>query len=363
MFHASRASGRNRPALAAALALALATGCGSGPESEAPDFSGYLFMTDTYSGKVFTYDPATHAGSAASLATVGQNGAGEIEFLAGIGYVCVGSGTGAGLYRFDPAAANPAFARIGIAVNAQYLAFASDAKAYLTVASDWTGNLGELYSFDPSNPEAGLTQVSAVAKYAQGAIIGADAMLYVAQDKDSGEVLKIDPADDSVKATYSTGMAGTTGLLWGTFNGNPGVFVASTAGSIDFIAQGAAAGAAATVVATSEASPIYPARLVQLANGNLVATGFDLSYVNHTYLVALSGAAAVVTELKAGGASFGSLDIDYTNGLVYVPFGDYTNKTSRLYVFDGDGVQASYSPVTVMTTGTDLISNIALYED
>jgi hypothetical protein len=326
----------------------------------ASTYKDYLYMTDTVSGKLYCYDPATQSVSSSSIAATGQNATGEIQFYKGVGYAAVGFGTNMGVYYFDPSATNPAFTKLGASVAAQYFAFCSETKAYVTVAKDWYANTGELYSFNPSNPSAGLTQVAGISKYAQDAVLGTDLMLYVAQDRLSGEIVKINPATDAVVATYAIGESGTTGLAWGNYNGKPGVFVASTSGSIRFIEKDSASGTAISVVSTSTLAPIYPARVVQLADGNLIATGY-----NHSYVIALSGTTATVTELKnSSGSSFGALDIAYKGGLVYIPVAvttDYVSYKNYLYVLDGSGAQKSYSPVSVMTT-TEGLSNIGFWE-
>ena len=348
-------------ALVAALASAMACNTGGG-NNNTPDYESYLYMTDTVSGKVYAYDPSTHAAQSASYASTGQNATGEIQFYAGIGYAAVGSGTKEGVYYFDPSATNPTFTKLGASIAAQYFVFYSSTKAF--VSSYGAG----LYSFDPSSPSSGLTTVSSTAGYTlQELVLGSDGYIYAA-DNGNGAVLKLS-ADGTLAATITTTTAGTTGLVPGTHSGVAGVFVANTGGydsttyaslpgSIDFIAAGSSA---VTTIATLDSSgdSIYPARLVQLSNGNLIATGYS-----HTYLVDLSGTSAVVTELSASGSSFGSLDIAYKDGLLYVPVAntsDYVNYTNYLYVFDASGTQESYSPVSVMSS-SEGITNIGFYE-
>lgn len=360
-------------ALAIVAAAFVATGCPNPSATPTPtatsSYKNYLYMTDTVSGKVYTYDPASQSASSTSYATVGKNATGEIQFYKGIGYAAVGYGTDEGVYYFDPSATNPSFAKLGSAIAAQYFAFYSATKVYVTAAGTWKTDgtdTGSLYSFNPSNPSAGLTQVAAVTRYAQEAIIGDDGMLYVATatPASSGQVLKIDPSNsDSLVATYSTGASGTTGLAWGSFGGSSGVFVASSSGVIQFIPKGSADGAAPTPVVSSGC---YAARLVQLPSGNLVATGYG-----HSYLVSISGTDASSKELYTGSSSsFGSLDIAYKDGLVYIPVAsssDYINYTNCLYVLDSSGAQKTYSPVYAMgssssATSTQSLSNIGFYE-
>lgn len=345
--------------------LVLATACnmgGSGSNDDTPAYESYLYMSDTKAGKIYTYDPDTHTGSSSSLASTGQNATGEISFYKGIGYAAAGYSTDEGVYYFDPSATSPSCTKISGTVAAQYFAFYSSTKAYVS-----TYGAG-LYTFNPSSPSSGLSSaaVTGTSGLSLQEMVITGGYLYAADNGD-GTVLRIDPATDTVKATITTTKSGTTGLVAGTYNGGAGVFVANTGGSIDFIAQGADTGTATAVITTSTASPIYPSRLVQLSNGNLVATGYDTSYADHTYLVTLSGTGASVTEIKDGTSSFGGGDIAYKDSLIYVPVAetsDYTTYTSKLYVFDSAGTQASYSPVTVMSDSTTVgISNIAFYED
>lgn len=360
--------------LTAALVASLA-GCSSGKDDPPGDTDAYkslLYMTDTYSGKVYAYDPATRAAAAASLAAVGQNSTGELAFYKGVGYACVGSGAEAGLYYFDPSAANPAFAKIPGTVCAAYCAFANGTKAYVSVY-DYATNADGIYTFDPSAPAEGISSAPLSGTGGDGfqeLAIASDGSLYAANNAD-GTVLRINTGTDAIAATIVASSGGTTGLAAGTYKGNAGVFVANTGGydrdynslpgSIDFIPTGAADGSSATAVAsalTAGGGPIYPARLVQLADGSLIATGYG-----HSYRIDLSGASPVVSELKASGASFGSLDIAYKDGLIYVPVPDYSGDTDRLYVFDAEGSQAEFSPVVGVVGAGDAIANIAFYED
>jgi hypothetical protein len=353
---------------AAAFIVSLA-GCSSGNDDQKIDPNRYktlLYMTDTISGKIYSYDPATRSASSLSLAATGQNSTGELVFQGGFGFACVADylNTAPGLYRFDPSAANPSFSRIGTTIDAQYLAFIGSAKAYVTTLYDG------LYSFDPSSANPSFSLVPGTSGLMlQEVVAGADGKAYAA-DNGNGAVLRIDPADDSI-ASIATTKAGTTGIVAGTYDGTAGVFVANTGGydkdynplpgSIDFIPTGSAAVPSATAVASALAvggGSIYPARLVQLPGGDLVATGYG-----HTYMIDLSGDSPAVTELKASGAPFGSLDIAYKDGLIYVPVPDYSGDADRLYIFDAEGSQATYSPVSGVMGAGDTIANIAFYSD
>jgi hypothetical protein len=370
--------GRAIGALVLAAAALTIIGCQNGAGTPAPTastYKDYLYMTDTYSGKVYAYDPASHAAFSQSVTATKQDASGSISFHSGIGYVAVGANGGEGVYYFDPSATNPTCSKIPGTFAAQYLAFSGPTAAFAS-SSDYSGQTSGLYYFNSSNPSSGCTQVSAAgSEYFQDVIVGPDSYIYVA-DNANEKVLRIDPTSRTVLATISTSAGGTTGLATGTLGAGAGaasgVFVANTGGydadfkplpgSIDFIPAGAADRSQATPISseTSTGGSIYPARLVQLSNGNLIATGYD-----HTYLVAFSGATATVTELKdRNDASFGSLDIAYKDGLAYIPYSVEASTaqfTNYLYVLDSTGAQESYSPVSVMTS-SDSITNIAFYE-
>jgi hypothetical protein len=329
-------------------------------------YKSYLYMTESFSGKIYAYDPATLAASATSLAAVGKNATGELTFYKGVGYACVGSGADAGVYYFRPSDTNPSFKKIPGTICAQYCAFASATKAYVSVF-DYATSADGIYIFSPSALQNGIS-ASPIAGTAgdafQEIIVAPDGYLYAANNADD-TIIRIDTTTDTIVATINATAGGTTGLVAGTFDGVAGVFVANTAGSIDFVASGAADGSDATEVISGS---IYPGRMLQLPNGNLIATGYDPSYANHTYFVDLSGDDPVSSEVLCGGASFGSLDIAYKDGYVYVPAALYNADEywfeSSLYVFDASGVSASFSPVDVMVwENVEMISNIAFYED
>jgi len=310
-------------------------------------------MTEYANGHVYTFNPSTNTGSSSSLVTTAAN-AGEIKFYKGIGYVAIGYGTG-GIYYFNPASNAPSATLIpgSAGIDAQYFAFFNATTAY--VSTYGTG----LYTFNPSSPGSGISSspISGTASLTtlQEVIVGPDNMIYVADNGD-GAVLRINPASNTISATIATNAAGTTGLFSGVFNSNPGVFVANTGSSIDFVPENASNNSKATLVTSS----ISPERLIQLSDGNLIATGYVTSgsaYSYHTYLVTFSGTTATVKELIPG-SPFGSGSIAYSNGLVYVP----SATSNQLYIFDVSGNQQTYSPVSVMTS-KDSLANIAFYQD
>lgn len=332
-----------------------------------PLYKTLLYMTDTNSGKVYTYDPATQKANATSLVATGLNSTGTITFYGGKAFAAVGYGTGAGVYWFDPSATSPTFAKLAtpanVALNAQYFAFANSTLAYVSIAGSYSGDTGGIYTFNPSNLGAGLSgPLAGTDKYLQEIAIGPDGKVYAAEYLDQ-KVLVYDPVATTT-TTIVTSASGTTGVRAGAYNGQSGVFVANTgpygsiAGSIDFIASNATT--AVTLVAPTAAAPVTPGRIIQLAtSSNLVATGNG-----HTWLVTLSGAAASVKEITSTGTSFGSLDLTESLGLIYVPTdatSDYVHYTNYLYVFNESGTMQSYSPVSVMTSA-DGFTNLAFYQ-
>jgi len=348
--------------LCAAAVLGVLAACQSDGGSEASAADG-LYLTDTYSGKVYVYDPDTHAAGSTSLVTTGQNSTGGIRFYGGIGYVAVASynNTDPGVYRFDPSATVPAAERIGtVDRSAQFVAFYSSTKAYVTVA-DYYGTAADqgVYTFNPSSPSSGLsaapiTGTNASGMYLQQIVVGPDNMVYVA-DYDNQKVYRIDPATDTLSATpFPASSSGTTALVSGSYNGSSGVFVGNIAynattyaytGSVDFIDTGASS--VSTVLASTPAS-----RMLYLSAGKLVTTSYS-----NTYLADVTAASPTPLEM---GSSLAGADLAARDGLIYVAYTDYS--TSRLYVFDATAGAQSFSPVSVMGSG-ECVAGLAFYED
>lgn len=343
--------------------LVLVTACsiptsssGSGSNTA---YKTYLYMTDSTNGHVYYYNPSTHAGSSSSLFTTSTNAAGEIAFYNGTGFIAMGYG---GIYYFDPSASSPTAKLIqgSSGLDAEFFAFYSSTKAYVSVVTSYGSDTGAVYYFNPSSPSSGLTQVasSTATKYFQGITVGPDNEIYIAENQDSA-VIRINPSTDTVDAAFTTNASGVTGLLSGTYNSQSGVFVANTGGSIDFIPKGSSTGTKATQICGS----IYPGRLVQLSNGNLIAVGYSA-----IYSIALSGSTATASTLlgspnSSGGFSY-SVAYDSTNQLLYIPFNVYSSTgsaTNQLYVYSTSGSAQSFSPVTVMTSA-DNLANVALYQ-
>lgn len=336
----------------------------TGSSAGTPAYENWLYLADTNTGRIYTFDPVLHAVSSTSLLTIAPS-AGTIKFHGGIGYVAVGYGSSAGLYWFDPSATAPQKTQLpgSSGLDAQYLAFASTTKAYVSVG-DLFGGTGGLYTFDPSNRSAGISgPIAGTTVALQDVQIGADGKVYAA-DYTNHSILVIDPNAGNSVTHISISESGTTGICAGNYNGNSGVFVASNGGydlnyaslpgSIRFLQYGQSS--ATQVIGTS--SGISPSRVLQLSNGNLVATG-----TGHTWLITLSGANASVSEIKSGMTSFGSLDIAEKNGTIYVPTSNYASNASNvLYSFSENSPSSTCVGQSIMT-GTDWLSNLAFYSN
>lgn len=356
----------------AALAVILTLGC-SNPVAEkpatTPAYETYLYMVDGNNGHVWTFDPSTHTCASSSLVTTASGkAAGEIQFYEGIGYVAMGSG--GGVYYFDPSATAPMATQLAgtASMNAQYFAFSSATKAYFTTCT--YPSTGAIYSFNPSNPAAGVTQVDAANanNYMQAITLGPDGYIYAAENN-VGDVLRINPATDLVTATYTASAGGTTGLLAGTYNGKAGVYVANSGGydanyaplpgSIDFIDTSAAMPTLTNVVTTK--AGLCPGRLLQLDATKVVAVG-----PGSVDIVDLGGTGATTTNVATiSGGYYGVSSIAMKDSLLYVPANKYstTAPANELFVFDTSGSLQSYSPVTTIMSGTDNLANIAFYRN
>lgn len=356
--------------LGMAMGLAL-VGCGGFGGSTA-NVPTDLWAVDTKSGQVFEIDSTTSpaTGAMSPYVTIGQNAAGEIVFGQGKGFVAVGSysNTAPGLYWFDPESAYPVASRIGAGVSAQYACLVSATKGYVTVANYSPTTDNGLYSFNPTSPAAGLTKVlgNGDLTYPQDLTLGEDGYLYVADNEAtittsfaSGKVLKLDTTSDTVAATYTTSVGGCTGVLAGVFDGDEGIFVASTggydgsyyqvAGTVEFIASGLATGSAAAMVA----SGIPVARLSSFDSSHLISTG---GYPAATKLIALSGSSSIVTSVQIGGVDFGSADVDVVDGVAYIPGGFSSN---TVYAVTGTGTVSTFTVGS--SAATVGITNVGAY--
>lgn len=320
-----------------------------------------LFAVESKNGNVYEIDETAPAAAGTPLVSIAQNAAGEIVFSGDIGFVAVGSyqNTAPGLYRFDVSAAAPQAARVGDMISAQYACVVSDALGYVTSADSGGAYSNAVYPFNPSSASAGLgaAVTGAPAGFFPQDIAVAGGRIFVA-DNGNGKVLRLSADGASFDAAYSATAAGTTGLLAGSYDydddggDDVGVFVANTGGydaewnslpgSIDFIPAAAADGAPSIQVLGG----ISSGRLAAFDAKTLVATNYGA-----TYIVSLSGAPSA-TEVKCGGASFGSFDAAVSGGYAYVPDGE-----NGLYRFSSAGTDAM--KISVGKSG-ESVTNVGL---
>ena len=316
-----------------------------------------LYITSTYTGRIYRYDFDTH--EAELWFSTGENGTGAIYFHNDAGYVAVGAASSSpGLYRFDPRLKTPTISRIGTAVSAQYVAFYSDAKAYVTdhVYGASTG----VYTFDPSNPGTGLSGPISGTEYdgsrmLQHIILGVDNRIYVSSYGDD-TVLQINPVTDIVMDTWASSAANPQGLL-SEFSGITSyIYVLCPAGAgtgvIDRYTP-AGAGSRYTVL-----SGIDVHKMVH-------HEGTDRYYAigySKTYVLSPTTPAWTYAEITDGGSSFSGNDIVVHGDLVFIADYDIGSKVSRLYVIDtATEALTDYSPVSIMEDGVDGASNLAVY--
>jgi hypothetical protein len=351
-----------RAAFAAAvfgLALALA-GCDLILPGSKGSTAG-LFAVDSKNGNVYEIDETTLSAAETPLVSIAQNAAGEIVFSGDIGFVAVGSygNTAPGLYRFDASSAAPQAARVGNAISAQYACVVSDSLGYVTSA-DYSGVYeNAVYSFNPSSAVSGLGAkvTGAPSGFYPQDIAVAGGRVFVA-DNGNGKVLRLSADGASFDAAYPATAGGTTGLLAGSYDYDDdgdldaGVFVANTGGydanwnslpgSIDFIPAAAADGASATSVLAGFSA----GRLAAFDSDTLVAINYGA-----TSIVSLAGTPSA-TEVKCGGASFGSYDAAVRGGYAYVPDG-----ANGLYRFSSSGTDAR--KIAVGKSG-ELVGNVGV---
>jgi hypothetical protein len=345
---------RRASLVVAALALLLSA-CSSPNGGGASSVPTHVYAVASHSGNVYQVDEAAMKASASPLLSTRQNATGELVFHEGIGYLAVSSYNNAapGLYRFDPAAPAAGASRIGEAISAAYIAFASEKLAYVTSA-DYSGAYPDgLYSFNPSDPGAGLSRIAGVSlAYPQDVAVGADGRVYVAENG-SGRVARLNAGATAIEAEIACTKAGATGLLAGAYKGEAGIFVADTGptdpvtyeytgGAVDFIAY---SGATATAVVTGPVA----SRLALLGASSLVETG---GYPAATRGVDLAAPVPAAVEIKSGASSFGGGDIAVYDGRAYVPDG-----TNTLYAFDSLSSGATAIPVG---GAGELITNVGI---
>jgi hypothetical protein len=325
-------------------------------------------MSDTYNGRIYTYDPLTQTSSGTPLLTTGEGAGDHMYFFNDICYIAVGNNytNNPGVYRFDPDATVPVAERVGTSISAQYIALYSETKAYVTEA-DYGVSTG-IYWFNPSDPEAGLEgpidpdNINFTANmYLQDIVVSKD-KLYVA-DNGNAQVLVIDPATDTLLKTIEASAGGTTGLLMVTGeSGEPFVYVANNGGyDVDF---NPLPGSVDRIDAQSDTlievvQDLSVGGLAYHSSSNKV---YALGYGN-TYMFSPDGSPPFTTkELKSGSdVSFGGADILIDGNNLYVSNYDWGTKVSKLYIFDAAATEeADNSPVSVGIDGEDGISGLAV---
>lgn len=340
------------------------TGCQLLPLNGGVGAGGSLYLTDTFNGRIYTYDFITHKASTTPVLSTGQAASDRIYFYNNIGYIAVGatfSGNTPGVYWFDPNIIVPVAERIGNSISAQFIAFYSNTKAYVTDAN-WGVSTG-VYTFNTSNPSEGLsgpipgTNDIGGGMYLQDITI-ANNKVYVA-DNGKGQVLVINPSNDALVKTVTTTSSGTTGLLTSTdTTGTTVVYVAnnsySGAGSIDLINTN-------NDTLIKIVSNIDASRLILHSGTNKIYT---IGFFGNTYVFTLTGIPLYsATEVKdKSGSSITGNEIIINNNLVYISNYDFGTKLSKLYVIDIEtDTEVSYSPVNVGKDGEDGITGLAVY--
>lgn len=331
-----------------------------------------LFLADTYNGSIYHYEIESNTCSGLPLLSVGQNATGQIYFYEGTGYVAVGSfqNTGPGLYAFNPSDAVPQAERIGTSISAQYCAFLSSTKAYVTDANYGTST--GLYTFNPGNPIEGLsgplegTDNLEEGMFLQDVVVGSDNRIYVA-DNGLGAVLQINPETDTVTGTFNTTAKGTTGLASGKLDNSSGIFAANSGGydtnwnpipgSIDFIdpLSGSVTAVIENVGAKAMVFIESDQRLYFISESN-------------TYVADTSAAVPwIPVEIKHNDLSVGGSDLVLHDSFIYIcTAGWQVPYNSKLYLLDTtnntmDNSFTDFSPVSVMNPNEDSITSLAVY--
>jgi hypothetical protein len=311
-----------------------------------------LYITSTYTGRIYRYDFDTR--TAEIWFSTGENGTGAIYFHNDVGYVAVGTATGShpGLYRFDPRLKTPTISRIGNAISAQYVAFYSDTKAYVTdhTLPDITG----VYTFNPSDPGAGLSErISGTdatsGRMLQDIIVGVDNQIYVSSYGDD-TVLQIAPSTDSVEDTWNLSPNNPDGLL-SRFSGfSAYIYVVCNPGGVYRFTP---AGSSTNMVTGISASKM----VYHEKTNKYYAVGWG-----NTYVLSPTSPTWTPTEITDGGTSFGGSDILIHNDLVFIVGHNPATKESHLYMIDtATAALTSHSPVSIMEYGVDGASNLAVY--
>ena len=310
-----------------------------------------LYITSSQTGRVYRYDFDTH--DAEVWFSTDTNATGAIYFHNDVGYVAVGTDTGShpGLYQFDPRLKTPTISRIGNPVSAQYVAFYSDTKAYVT---DHSSSVTGVFTFNPSNLSAGLTGPISGTDYdgsrmLQHIIIGVDNSVYVSSYGDD-TVLQIATSSDSVEDTWDVSPGNPSGLL-SRFSGlSAYIYVVCNPGGIYRFTP--AGGKTHILPSVNASKMVYHEK-----SDKYYAAGGASAYMFSPTMPEWTATPKINEE-----TNFGFTDILIYNDLVYIVGYNYVTKESRLYVIDtATEALTSYSPVSIMEDGVDGATNMAVY--
>jgi len=314
-----------------------------------------LYITSTYTGRVYRYDFDTR--TAEVWFSTGENGTGAIYFYNDVGYVAVGAASSnPGLYQFDPRLKSPTISRIGTAISAQYVAFYSDTKGYVT--NHVFGSSTGVFTFNPSNPGTGLTGPIPGTEYddfrmLQHIILGIDNRIYVSSYGDD-TVLQIDPSLDEVHNTWTPSAANPQGLL-SEFSGITSyIYVLCPAG-------GGTGAIDRFTPAGSQSTVLQGIDVHKMVHHQKTDRYYAIGYTK-TYVLSPTTPPWTYAEITNGGASFSGNDIIIHGDLVFIADYDIGTKESYLYVIDtATEALTSYSPVSIMENEVDGASNLAVY--
>lgn len=310
-----------------------------------------LYITSSQTGRVYRYDFDTH--DAEVWFSTDTNATGAIYFHNDVGYVAAGTDTGShpGLYQFDPRLKTPTISQIGTIISAQYVAFYSDTKAYVTDHS--TGVTG-VYTFNPSNLSAGLIgPISGTdatgGRMLQHIIIGVDNRVYVSSYGDD-TVLRIDTSSDTVLSP-----------AWDLSPDNPNGLISRFSGLSAYIYVLCNPGGIYQYKPDGSRTHVLPSVIAsKMVYHEQTDKYYAIGWLN-TYKIS-SDPSWAAEEIKDGSDSFGGSDILIHDDFVYIVSCVYPAQESRLYVIDtSTEALTDYSPVSIMEDGVDGASNLAVY--
>ena len=334
--------------------MLVTTGCTTS-QSYGPLY-GYIFLTDTYNGRVYTYNPEDHSVSQTPLLSTGANGTGAIYFYSGYGYIATGYSTG-GVYTFDPDAEAPQVSKFSSrSFSAQYITFISADEGFVTDYGEYDKpqSTGGVYRFNPADINSDFVFIDGTEGNAQD-IITVGRKVFVASNGTNS--IKIIDTQNNYSVTTVNIPEGSnpTGLC--TTPDEDKVYVTNTG------TWGASDGTI-SVIDTSDLSiqtlvtGLINPTMITYSNGFLYITGYSNSY----YIDTTSQNPSPVELKDKNNNSFGGGGILVYDGLVYITNFDFSTKISKLYIFDEQTKQeVAFSPVNVGVDGEDGITGIAVY--